>query len=202
MWIGQPSSRSFERGKQMNASRIGSLLIALGAVTLVACGSPRGGSQVAMVTPLTVGPPPIYALLGYRNELSLTSDQVTALDSIAQTAQEENRTLVEELQATSRERARQPGFFELTAEGEAVLERIRANQRRAVDGVADLLSEEQQATVCRLFQPGRRNPSARQPPAARAAADTAQARRGPQGPPGWHWCEERPAAESAAAEVG
>jgi hypothetical protein len=160
-------------------------------------GLPNNG--MAMVTPLSLEPPPIYALLGYRRDLDLTSDQVAALDAIAQEVQEENRPLVRELQENSRERARQPGIMVVTPEGEPILDEIRANQRRAGEAVAALLDEEQRATVCRLFdrnRPGTRGAPAR-PAAAQATAGSPDRRE--FDPIGWYWCAE-PAIVAELAE--
>jgi hypothetical protein len=177
----------------MNRSRTLPFLAVLGMAVLTACGSPRSAPPAgSMITPLSLGPPPIYALLGYRQELALTSEQVAALDSIAQSAQEQNRPLISQLQAASRERARQPGFFEVTPEAQPILDEIRANQRGAADAVAELLTEDQRGTVCRVFDPTRRSPNARaRQPARTVANDTVQARM-MGGPTGWHWCNPTP----------
>ena len=55
-------------------------------LAIAACSSgPRGpGDSDGAFSPLTLEPPPVYALLGYRADLDLTSQQVAALDSIAE----------------------------------------------------------------------------------------------------------------------
>jgi hypothetical protein len=176
-------------------------LLSLTVPFLAGCGgqAAQGTQPANIVTPLTLSPPPIYALLGFRRELDLTSHQVAALDSIAQTVEDENRPLVRDLQAQSRDRARQAGVFEINPVTEPILEEIRANQRRAGEGVAALLNEEQQQTVCRLFDRSSQRPGGRpqQAAPARQTAGPAATR-----PVGWHWCApnaER--AEPASADA-
>jgi hypothetical protein len=62
-----------------------------------------------MVSPLTLEPPPIYALLGYRTDLELTSEQVAALDSVAEEARDESAPLLRELEERT-DNGRQRGW--------------------------------------------------------------------------------------------
>jgi len=103
------------------------------------------------VTPLSLTAPPIYALLGFRRELELSSGQIMILDSIAESVQRENVERVADLQKNSRERQRQPGFYDLLPEAVPLFEEIRSSYREAGEAVKELLDREQQATVCRLF---------------------------------------------------
>ena len=157
---------------------------ALGLLLLAACGGRRGPADLeGLVTPLTVEPPPIYAIIGARTDLALTSEQVAALDSIAMTVQVTNRPLIEELQAIS-PRARRGGAWRVTDEGEPILEEIRANGREAGEGVHTLLTEDQRSKVCVLFERttsrGRQGPGA--PPPDSAALNR------PGAAPRWYWC--------------
>lgn len=166
------------------------LAAAMALPLLAACG---GGARSSLdsdrfVTPLALEPPPIYALLGYSRDLGLTSEQITALDSIAQSAREESRPLVAQLRTTARERS--PGFFEITPEAQPVLEEIRAQQMRSREAVGEVLSEEQAQTACRLFQRDRER--ARGRTAARAPQTPARASGmldQPRGAAAWPWCE-------------
>jgi hypothetical protein len=171
------------------------------APLVAACGggAPRAGIDPnTFVTPLTLEPPPIYALLGFRRDLELSSEQVAALDSIAQAAQEEIRPLVRELQDHGRERPRQPGTIDVGTAGQPVLEEIREKQRRTVEAVAEVLSEQQRETVCRLFDRSRTGSRAQPRGSAGAAHDDAQSRGMPV-PVGWHWCSGSGAVTEAEA---
>ncbi len=155
--------------------------------------------NAVVVTPLTLEPPPIYSLLGYRSELKLTSDQVAALDSIGQAVRDENRELVAELRQTSDGRRSQAGALVVTEQGRPVLEAIRENQLAAVDAVSHVLDESQRAEVCRLSTreserarrdaPERRSPRQPEPP------DSLDERGALQRPVGWNWCQTQPAAD-------
>ena len=142
-----------------------------------------------MLTPLTVEPPPIYAIIGARADLMLTSEQVARLDSIAIAIQSVNRPLIEDLEEVSP--ASRSGARRLTEEGEPILEQIRANARQASEGVHGLLTEAQRAEVCDLFNrrvPGRAGPGA---PPRPAPADSAAPGRFGMGPR-WYWCAPTP----------
>jgi hypothetical protein len=160
---------------------------------LAGCGGASRGAQnqEGVITPLTLQPPPVYALLGARAELNLTSAQVATLDSIAEAFQEENRPLAEELQRVSG--ADGPGVYRIRPEGEPILESIQANQKRANESVAAALTEEQRATVCRLFsQPpagGRGGQPGRAPARMQAGSpgDTTRIERSGR-PVVWSWC--------------
>lgn len=158
---------------------------------LAGCGpgpAPAGSPEV--ITPLTLEPPPIYALLGYRQDLSLTSEQVTALDSIARATRERTSPLADSLQRAAR-RTR-TGIIRLDESTAPVLERIREGHREAVEAVREVLTDEQEATTCRLFAQARRGtappgqPAARRPPPDSLAGAAAAARV-------WSWCAESPA---------
>ena len=161
---------------------------------------------MTVVTPLTLEPPPVYGLIGYRTELNLTSQQVVALDSIAQMVRVETAPLIDQLRERSIQRQQQPGVFQVGDEGRPVLEEIRQTHREAVEGVRAILSTEQQAAACRVFDRDQRRGAARRPQPQRQP----QTRRGvPQdtlalGWGGraqtWPWCA--PAAPADTASVG
>ncbi len=147
--------------------------------------------NAVVVTPLTLEPPPIYSLLGYRSELNLTSEQVAALDSIAQAVRDENRELVAELRQTSGERRGQSGAMVVSEEGRPVLESIRENQLAAVDAVSRLLDESQRAEVCRLStrENQRRGAAQGRQPRQQEQLDPVDERSALQRPVGWNWCD-------------
>ncbi len=165
---------------------IRSTLVLAALVATVSCGSSGSlpSNTLAVVTPLTLTPPPIYSLLGFRVDLRLTSTQIAALDSIAQRVEEENRALIDELQRTSEPRRRQTGALVVTRDGEPLLAAIRSNQREAGDAVGAILDEQQRTTVCRLFErPDRRGQEGR-----RTSVDSDSVQSGLQQPVGWAWC--------------
>ena len=178
----------------MSGTRRSMLLLIAGAIGLSACGGSAGlpRDAVALVTPLSLGPPPIYALIGYRQELELTSEQIAALDEIAQRLEEENEPLIEELQKNTRQ-SRSRGQLVVRTEGEELLKQIRENQRKAVEEVEALLTEEQKAEVCRLYgeRRGGGDRAADRERASRRVAnrDTAAENRVVR-PIGWQWCSE------------
>lgn len=149
--------------------------------------------NAVVVTPLTLEPPPIYSLLGYRSDLHLTSEQVAALDSIALAVRDENRELVAELRQASSERRNQSGALVVTEQGRPVLQAIRDNQLAAVDAVSQLLDESQRAEVCRLStrenERDRRGATERRAPRRPEPSDSLDERGALQRPVGWSWCQ-------------
>jgi hypothetical protein len=175
----------------MNVRNVRVVAGVLLALTVVGCGGRTPPNMEGMLTPLTVEPPPIYAIIGARADLALTSEQVAALDSIAIDIQAVNRPLIADLETVSPQS--RSGARRITPEGEPILEQIRSNSRQASEGVHDLLTEAQREKVCELFnrrsQPrsaGRgRGPA---PPPRQAPADSTAP--GPFGMMGsrWYWC--------------
>ncbi|HEX5726788.1 MAG TPA: hypothetical protein VFX98_15030 [Longimicrobiaceae bacterium] len=101
-----------------------------------------------------VAPPPIFGLLGQRDRLSLNSDQVTQLDSLATWLQDANRELNDELRRLlgtgSSGRRRAPRTREEQSRTFEVMQQIGANNRHAVDAVQSVLTDEQERTVCEI----------------------------------------------------
>lgn len=178
------------------------------AVTLAAaaCGSPPppaaapGADDAATLT--SIEPPPVHALIGHRQTLGLSSEQITALDSIGQqlhTSNQAHMRLVSELRERFRGRiGRDPRTGEPlpgTEEGHAAMEEVRRNNRAAAEGVRALLTPEQQARTCDLFRDTDRRGSARQDrqPAPRGAAAQRLARERI-----WPWCGEDAGAAGTA----
>ncbi|HEX8274752.1 MAG TPA: hypothetical protein VF615_19120 [Longimicrobiaceae bacterium] len=146
--------------------------------------------------PAAAAAPTVYALFGHREALALSSAQVAAIDSIGGWLQLRNEALLDSLRLGDDGRTSR-----LPADSaDALMERIRANQRAAVDGVAAALTAEQRGRACQLFaeQRGERERRSRggRPSLARrprgSARDTL-----PGGPRArWGWCA--PSAVAAA----
>ena len=107
------------------------------------------------VLPLALEPPPVYALIGYRDRLELTSQQVTQLDSIATSVQVANSVLIDSLQSKAVTTNRAPGVLQINPSERPLLQQIRDNTRRAVDQVAEVLTPAQETEVCELYEPDR-----------------------------------------------
>jgi hypothetical protein len=73
----------------------------LGALALVLAGcagpatEPASRPGTALMGP--IDPPPVYALIGHRARLNLTSEQVATLDSIGQSVHQDNSPLIRRL---------------------------------------------------------------------------------------------------------
>jgi hypothetical protein len=145
-------------------------------------------------------PPPIYALLGYRDRLELTSDQIVQLDSIATGLKTENALLIDELEEKSSVRRNQPGLV-VGEEGKPVLESIRDNNRGAAEAVGRALTSTQQEATCDLFRLDRDDRDRRRRPPVRgvdeAAADSVW-RSLMSGT--WPWCGNPPTGTASAAD--
>lgn len=155
-------------------------------VLTAACGSAYQGEPVGSVSPLALEPPPVYSLLGFRETLELTTEQVEALDSIAQGVEARNTPVVDSLRAIANARSgRARGLIPIDERTRPLLERVRENNRGAALAIQELLDEEQEREVCALFDQTRRERErARRPRPQPAAADTAlfvPMR-------GWPWC--------------
>src|SRR5688500_15045153 len=107
--------------------------------------------------------PSVYALMGDREELQLTSTQIAALDSIGEWVTRANSPLEEQL----RELGVSPFAFagrgrgRLPEEAQPLLDQLRSNNEQASAGVGEQLTAEQKAAVCEIRRPS--NPNRRQP---------------------------------------
>lgn len=153
---------------------------------LAGCAPAAGPAETpGVVTPLELEPPPIYALLGYRRELSLTSEQIAALDAIAERVRERNAPLVDSLESVGDRGGR--GFIAIDERTEPILERIRESHREAMEEVGEVLTDEQEGTTCRLFDQARDPESDRRRPRSPGGAAADSAARG-LGARVWAWC--------------
>ncbi|HET7460893.1 MAG TPA: hypothetical protein VFJ82_06585 [Longimicrobium sp.] len=149
------------------------VLLAFSALLLAACGGrqspqPQAGGNARPLTARDSAQrrlfeayrgaqmPSVYALIGARERLKLTSAQVTALDSIAEATRERNRPLTDSLRSLSNSGnggpIRQPrGEFQ-TARYLPILTHIGENNRRAVEAIQAQLTPEQRTQVCALVR--------------------------------------------------
>ncbi|HEU0012204.1 MAG TPA: hypothetical protein VFQ45_00900 [Longimicrobium sp.] len=144
------------------------------------------------------GAPPVYGLIGARERLALTSAQVTALDSIGAAVERENRELRRQLE----DRGFRPGSRPTQAQMEAarpVLERMQENNRRAMEAVGELLSQEQRQGACAVQQEARESRAGRRDEGRGRMSGRGGARMGGRGgmmadstmtgrARGWPWC--------------
>lgn len=120
-------------------------------LALSACGPGSAPSDPpTVVTPIMLEPPPINALFGFRERLELTSEQILQLDSISTAVKEQNNVLLEELQEKSQLTRSQTALM-VGEEARPVLDQLRNNNLQAAEAVGRVLSTEQQAVACELF---------------------------------------------------
>jgi hypothetical protein len=100
--------------------------------------------------------PSVYALIGARERLRLTSAQVTALDSIAEAVREQNRPLTDSLRRFTRSPnggpIRMPTNDAQRRDFITYLRMMSANNRRGIDAIQALLTPEQRTGVCGMLQ--------------------------------------------------
>lgn len=98
--------------------------------------------------------PSVYALIGARERLKLTSAQVTALDSIAEAVREQNRPFADSLRRFTRSPnggpMRVPTNDAQRRDFTAILRTMGTNTRTAVAGVQALLDADQRTAACAL----------------------------------------------------
>jgi hypothetical protein len=181
---------------------------------LAACGgqrapqdgpAPAGGPSDLALTMNAIGggPPGIYGLIGERQRLSLTSQQVNALDSIAVVWSAADQSLRRELRDIWG--GDRPRGGEGMQRARPVLERIAINNQVATEGVEALLNDDQRNVACQLQAEQRaerggiaprvpstapRGPGGGAPRSRPRAADVQAVSREPRG---WPWCAARPA---------
>jgi hypothetical protein len=135
------------------------LAASLAAAVVAACTARSEGGQGdslanfrMTVAPLALEPPPVYALIGYRDRLELSSQQVTTLDSLATAVREANGILVDSLEEKAITSNRSPGVLQVNPSERPLLDQIRANNRGVIDRVAELLTPDQEEAVCELYE--------------------------------------------------
>jgi len=185
--------------------------LACAAVFLLAgCGGPAAPpanvTPEAGFDPAALVAPPVYSLLGFRDRLSLTSEQVARLDSIGGWLDSANRRTQAELRAAAEDRGQSRGGMfgrqapQRTPEELAALDSLAMNNRAAVESVRETLTEEQRERVCELVRPAADEGGRRQ---GRRRQQESSSR---DGQPGmmmggryiWPWCAPADAAATAA----
>ncbi|HEX9939930.1 MAG TPA: Spy/CpxP family protein refolding chaperone [Longimicrobium sp.] len=148
--------------------------------------------------------PSVFALIGARERLNLTSQQVTALDSIAEAVREQNRPLTDTLRTLTNSGGggpiRAPRSEFQTQRFIPILNRMGDNNHRALAGVQAVLTPEQRAGVCTLAAEQREQRGRRRRDAPGRGGSTVRGgmeplfrdsvgggRRG-RAPGGWPWC--------------
>ena len=175
-------------------------MIAMAAAALLVAGcGPVMDRGPALPSPTDPGlqPPPIYGLLGQRAELGLSSEQVTALDSLAIAINRENRPLLREIEGYRGPDGRRRATAEERARADTLIARIRANSRQAAEQVGEILTAEQRDRVCELREARPARQVRRPARAARQERPTVRLE-----PIGWPWCPDPDANEADAAPPG
>jgi hypothetical protein len=100
--------------------------------------------------------PPVYALLGEREAVGLTSSQIAALDSIATWLSSTNAPLIEDLFERGIRRdddavRREADPPRADRDGRPLIREIGANNLAAEAAIQGLLTEDQQSRVCTVF---------------------------------------------------
>jgi hypothetical protein len=161
------------------------------------------------IPPTALEPPPVYSLLGFRQEIGLSSQQVTALDSVAESVRRGNAPIVQQLRERNPARAEQRGFIVVDSAAQPLLEQLRENNRSAVAAVGEILNPQQRTAACRIFDQSRRDRMTRQSRQAqeareREARSRARVNRIETDAPGggpWTWCTPTVPASSTSPIV-
>jgi hypothetical protein len=129
------------------------LSLAAGALVVAACATGRRDPELMSAYRATQSPS-IYGLLGAREELKLTSAQVTALDSIAEELRTANRRLADQMRDVTDARPGGPIVEPRDSAERArfipLLREVAENNQRAVAAVRTELTEEQRTAACRI----------------------------------------------------
>lgn len=145
-----------------------SLMFLVFGLSACSSASAPAGPPPSLVTPTMLQPPPIYALIGYRDRLELSSDQIEQLDSIAVDLEEHNEELIDELEERSTLTRSQTALV-VGEEGKPILEQIRDNNREATEAVGRMLTSDQQESICDLFSLDERGRRSERRPRMRGA---------------------------------
>lgn len=184
-------------------------LLPFAVLLLAACSggnAPPAGPPLGDVTPVET--PRIFGLLGEREELGLSSAQVTSLDSIAEALRRSNAPVEDSLRAFYERRGRPRSVGaqrEMMRESLPLLEQAWANNRRAMDAVRDVLAPAQREKVCQGQQRRgerreemMRDRDTRPRTIRRMDPDSVEART----IRGWSWCPQATRAAPGAARPG
>jgi hypothetical protein len=170
-------------------------------LSVAACGAARPGGGAGRAggpqPPAGIEPPPIYALLGQRERLELTSEQIAALDSIGiwiDTANSAARATLGPALLDGGDPANGGPGRVIPRDSASLAARsvVVANNAAALNGVVAVLKEAQRARVCELFDPER--VAVRAPERRRRSVAPASGNR-------WPWCAPAGEATAQSAEV-
>jgi hypothetical protein len=141
------------------------ILAAAAALALAACRSqppapppaPTPADSARMEAVRGAGQtPPVYGLLGHREQLNLTSAQIVAIDSIGEDLRSRNDTLTRGLRALrdslGGDRMSGHDRDRLYTRGEPFFAGLRDNNLRATRGIYDLLTADQRVAACRVLR--------------------------------------------------
>jgi hypothetical protein len=124
------------------------LLPALGCLLATGCAGPIAPAVgPAPAINMRLDPPPVHALLGHRQQLDLTSEQIEALDEVGQRVHSENHPLllkISEVDQSSRNPLAQEEVLKLAGT-------IHVNNHQAMERVRGILTEKQRADACEVF---------------------------------------------------
>jgi hypothetical protein len=128
------------------------LTIGVGCALVAACGAPPpSASAPSAGVDMRLDPPPVHALLGQRSHLKLTSEQITALDSVGQDIHAQNHPLLMKLSDLDRSGSNlqaQQQMLHLAG-------RVHLNNHRAMERVRGILTSEQREAACNLYNGSR-----------------------------------------------
>ena len=148
-------------------------------------------------------PPRVYALIGDRERLQLTSAQITALDSIGEWVTEANREPNQQMRSRLARAPRRGGRPTPVAQAGAqpLMEQMARNNEQAMKGVEALLTDEQKRLACEIARERREDvmgvgeggqaPDTRVPGVVRRPGTGMQRVRGDSLTllrRGWRWC--------------
>ncbi len=158
---------------------------------------PVGEAFAVALTPEMLAAPSVYAVLGFREQLGLSAEQVAAIDSIGVWLTRSNAPLLDTLNQRASRPARAGRPQSVGTWGMALLGRMGRNNGAAVSGVAALLTPEQRARACDLFAEQRRARAAGtgRPALARVFGSSPDTLRDPSRR--WIWCTRSAAARSS-----
>jgi hypothetical protein len=137
--------------------------VAFAAAGCASTGAPPGSAgTVGDDSERAAAVPPLYALLGEREALDLTSSQIAALDSIGTWLSSANGPLIDELFERGILRGDDPVLRDtdpprIDRDGRPLLVEIGANNDAAEAAIQGILTDEQQTEVCRVFRRERRD---------------------------------------------
>jgi hypothetical protein len=129
------------------------LSLGFGCLLVAACGAPPppAASAPGPALDLQLDPPPVHALIGHRERLQLSSEQIDELDTVGQEVHADNHPLLTQLNSME-PNGGNPLF---QREVLTLASRIHVNNVQAVERVRGILTEDQRERACGLFNGSR-----------------------------------------------